>query len=71
MGGMGSGRRHQGGKATTSSGYPLDVRYLQRAGLMTPGRGISSLALIRIDPFLLTKADPRRGVGERRDVSPG
>ncbi len=41
MGGMGSGRRYQGGKATTSGSYPLDVRYLQRAGLMTPGRGIS------------------------------
>jgi len=40
MGGMGSGRRYQGGKATTSGSYPLDVRYLQRAGLMTPGRGI-------------------------------
>ena len=35
-------------------------------------RGVGiALALIRIDPFLLTKADPRRGVGERRDVSPG
>jgi hypothetical protein len=41
MGGMGSGRRNQGGKATTSGSYPLDVRYLQRAGLLTPGRGIS------------------------------
>jgi len=41
---------------------------LRAAGSSQPER---ALALIRIDPFLLTKADPRRGVGERRDVSPG
>jgi hypothetical protein len=37
MGGMGSGRRDQGGKRTTSGCYRLDVRKLQRAGLLTPG----------------------------------
>jgi hypothetical protein len=40
MGGIGSGRRDQGGKMTTSGCYQLDVRYLQRAGLLTAGRGI-------------------------------
>lgn len=36
MGGFGSGR--QGGKRTTSDCRRLDVRQLQRAGLLTPGR---------------------------------
>ena len=38
MGGMGSGRRYQGGKDTTSDMRPLDIRRLQRDGLLTPGR---------------------------------
>ena len=38
MGGIGSGRRHQGGKDTTSDMRALDVRRLQRDGLLTPGR---------------------------------
>ena len=38
MGGMGSGRRYQGGKDTTSDMRALDVRRLQREGLLTPGR---------------------------------
>lgn len=38
MGGIGSGRRHQGGKDTTSDMRPLDIRRLQRDGLLTPGR---------------------------------
>ncbi|MBK7953408.1 MAG: hypothetical protein IPK02_05245 [Candidatus Accumulibacter sp.] len=37
MGGMGSGRGYQGGKATTSGCRRLDVRQFQRAGLLTPG----------------------------------
>jgi len=37
MGGFGSGRG-QGGKDTTSDMRPLDVRKLQRNGLLTPGR---------------------------------
>ncbi len=37
MGGFGSGRG-QGGKNTTSDMRPLDVRRLQRAGLLAPGR---------------------------------
>jgi hypothetical protein len=37
MGGMGSGRGYQGGKATTSGRYQLDVRTLQRAGVLTAG----------------------------------
>lgn len=37
MGGMGSGRRNQGGKDTTSDMRALDVRRLQRDGLLTPG----------------------------------
>ena len=36
MGGFGSGRG-QGGKDTTSDMQPLDVRRLQRGGLLTPG----------------------------------
>ena len=37
MGGFGSGRG-QGGKVTTSDMRPLDIRKLQRDGLLTPGR---------------------------------
>lgn len=37
MGGFGSGRG-QGGKETTSNMQPLDIRKLQRDGLLTPGR---------------------------------
>lgn len=37
MGGFGSGRG-QGGKNTTSDMRPLDIRRLQRDGLLTPGR---------------------------------
>jgi hypothetical protein len=37
MGGFGSGRG-QGGKDTTSDMRPLDIRKLQRDGLLTPGR---------------------------------
>ncbi|KFB75791.1 MAG: hypothetical protein AW06_003173 [Candidatus Accumulibacter cognatus] len=38
MGGSGSGRGYQGGKATTSDMRTLDVRRLQRDGLLQPGR---------------------------------
>jgi len=38
MGGIGSGRRYQGGKDTTSDYRSLDVRRLQRDGLLAPGR---------------------------------
>jgi len=38
MGGIGSGRRYQGGKHTTTDMRALDVRYLHRQGLLTPGR---------------------------------
>jgi len=38
MGGMGSGRRYQGGKETTDDCRSLDVRYLQRNGLLSAGR---------------------------------
>ena len=38
MGGIGSGRRYQGGKDTTSDMRALDIRRLQRDGLLTPGR---------------------------------
>lgn len=37
MGGMGSGRRYQGGKDTTDDYRTLDVRWLQRRNLLTPG----------------------------------
>ena len=38
MGGIGSGRRDQGGKDTTSDYRALDVRRLQREGMLAPGR---------------------------------
>lgn len=38
MGGIGSGRRYQGGKYTTSDMRALDVRKLLHDGLLTPGR---------------------------------
>lgn len=38
MGGMGSGRRNQSGKDTTEGARPLDIRKLQRAGVLIPGR---------------------------------
>lgn len=38
MGGIGSGRRNQGGKSTTSDHWVLDARRLQRDGLLIPGR---------------------------------
>lgn len=38
MGGMNSGRRHQGGKDTTDGYRAVDVRRWQREGLLTPGR---------------------------------
>ena len=41
MGGMGSGRRYQGGKDTTSDMRPLDIRKLHRDGLLTPGLACS------------------------------
>ena len=37
MGGFGSGRG-QGGKDTTSDMRPLDIRRMQRDGLLIPGR---------------------------------
>lgn len=37
MGGVGSGRR-QHGKSTTGDRWPLDIRCLHRAGVLTPGR---------------------------------
>jgi hypothetical protein len=46
MGGIGSGRGNKGGKDTTSAHRSLDARYLQREGLLTPGRSCV-LTLIR------------------------
>ncbi len=37
MGGIGSGRGYQGGKDTTSNMRTLDIRRLQRNGLLAPG----------------------------------
>lgn len=42
MGGIGSGRRPSySGKDTTEDSTPLDIRRLQRAGALTPGRFVS------------------------------
>ena len=42
MGGRGSGRpASYSGKATTADSLPLDIRCLQRAGVLTPGRAFS------------------------------
>ena len=38
MGGIGSGRRNQSGRGTTSDCWLLDVRRFQREGLLTPGQ---------------------------------
>jgi hypothetical protein len=38
MGGIGSGRRYQGGRDTTNDYRALDARWLLRRGLLTPGR---------------------------------
>ena len=38
MGGVGSGRRYQGGKQITTDTRALDVRYLHRQALLTPRR---------------------------------
>ena len=40
MGGMNSGRRNQGGKDTTNDYWALDVRRMQRDGLLTAGRSL-------------------------------
>jgi hypothetical protein len=39
MGGMGSGRRYQGGRSTTEDYRSLDVRKLHKAGLLAAGHG--------------------------------
>ena len=41
MGGTGSGRRYQGGRDTTNEYRALDVRWLNRNGLLTPSRTVS------------------------------
>jgi len=41
MGGIGSGRRNQGGKNATDDYRGLDVRRWQRDGFLTPGRAFS------------------------------
>ncbi|MDI1310064.1 MAG: hypothetical protein PSV17_11650 [Methylotenera sp.] len=41
MGGINSGRRDQGGKSTTEDCRALDVRHLQRDGLLSAGRSFS------------------------------
>lgn len=38
VGGIGSGRRNQSGRGTTSDCWSLDVRRFQRDGLLTPGQ---------------------------------
>lgn len=43
MGGIGSGRRYQGGKDTTSDLRALDIRRLQRDDLLIPGRAFDWL----------------------------
>jgi hypothetical protein len=67
MGGIGSGRRHQGGKGTTSAYRSLDVRRLHRDGLLAPGQAFGwnwtrdreTLAAI----FIRTEADKVTFVG--------
>jgi hypothetical protein len=41
MGGLGSGRRNQGGKDTTKDYLALDARWLQRNGLLAVGKSTS------------------------------
>ncbi len=80
MGGMGSGRRWGGGKNTAEDSLPLDIRKLQRAGLLTPGREFAwqwtvndkPVANIRvkveIERVLLVYRHRRRGDSEWQDV---
>ncbi len=42
MGGMGSGRRDQGGKDTTDDCRALDVRFFQRDGVLVAGRSFTT-----------------------------
>ena len=42
MGGMGSGRRDQGGKDTTDDCRALDVRLFQRDGVLVAGRSFTT-----------------------------
>jgi len=42
MGGMGSGRRDQGGKRITSDCHSLDVRLFQRDGVLVAGRSFTT-----------------------------
>ena len=79
MGGMGSGRRYQGGRSTTEDYRPLDVRTLHKAGLLAAGhvalwnwysRGelrASIQVQAREDHVFLTYAATENG--ERRDYS--
>jgi hypothetical protein len=42
MGGMGSGRRYQGGRDTTDDCRALDVRFFQRDGVLVAGRSFTT-----------------------------
>ena len=61
MGGMGSGRRSQGGKDATDDYRALDVRRWQRDGFLTPGRAFGwqwtrnseTVASIQVEPNLI------------------
>jgi len=80
MGGIGSGRRYQGGKDTTEDSLPLDIRKLQRAGLLTPGgsfgwqwtvndRPVANIRVrVEVERVILVYRYRRRGDVDWQDV---
>ena len=75
MGGMGSGRHRQDGKSTTKAYRALDVRLLQRKGLLMPGRTstlrwsingntLESIQVRAEDDRVILSQNRRRVVGE-------
>jgi hypothetical protein len=73
MGGIGSGRRFQGGQDTTSNYLSLDLRYLQREGLLTPGRScnLTWTRLGRTEGAIGLQAEPDRLILNYRYQSHG
>ncbi len=81
MGGIGSGRRNQAGKAATEDSRPLDIRKLNRSGLLQPGqsfgwqwticgRPVSDIRIqVRVDHVLLAYKFRNHRGAEWEDVS--
>jgi hypothetical protein len=80
MGGIGSGRRYQGGKDTTEDSLPLDIRKIQRAGLLMPSssfgwqwtvndRSVANIRVrVEVERVVLVYRHRRRGDVDWQDV---